>query len=112
MRRASVLSGHTPARQALPLLARAVSAALPRKLWPRLAVLMLAATTPLVVLLVLSAVADGRRVVDTARDQVVHLAQLAAEQQDDMVQEASGLLRVLARCRARARSARRSATAC
>ena len=59
--------------------------------------LMLAATTPLVVLLALSAVADGRRVVDTARDRVVQLAQLAAERQDDMLQEASGLLRVLAR---------------
>ena len=70
---------------------------LPRKLWPRLTVLMLAATTPLIVLLVLSAVADGRRVVDTARDRVVQLAQLAAEQQDDMLQEASGLLRVLSR---------------
>jgi len=74
-----------------------VSAALPRRLWPRLAVLMLAATTPLIVLLVLSAVADGRRVVDTARTRVVQLAQLAAEQQDDMLQEASSLLRVLAR---------------
>ncbi len=97
MRRASILPGHPPARHALSLLARAVSAALPRKLWPRLAVLMLAATMPLVVLLVLSAVADGRRVVDTARDRVVQLAQLAAEQQDDMLQEASSLLRVLAR---------------
>jgi len=48
-------------------------------------------------LLALSAVADGRRVLDTARDRVVQLARLAAEQQDDMVQEASGLLRVLAR---------------
>ena len=60
-------------------------------------VLMLAATTPLVALLVLSAVADGRRVVDAARDRVVQLAQVAAEQQDDMLQEASGLLRVLSR---------------
>ena len=58
---------------------------------------MLAAIGPLLALLVLSAVADGRRVLDTARDQVVQLARLAAEQQDDMVQEASGLLRVLAR---------------
>ncbi len=97
MRRASILSSYTPARPASSLLARAVSAASPRKLWPRLAVLMLAATMPLVGLLVLSAVADGRRVVDTARDQVVHLARLAAEQQDDMLQEASSLLRVLAR---------------
>ena len=97
MRRASIPSSHTPARPAPSLLARAVSAAAPRRLWPRLTVLMLAATTPLVVLLVLSAVADGRRVVDTARDRVVQLARLAAEQQDDMLQEASGLLRVLSR---------------
>ncbi len=52
---------------------------------------------PMVVLLVLSAVADGRRVVDAARDQAVQLARLAAEQQDDMLQEASGLVRVLSR---------------
>ncbi len=97
MRRASTLSSHKPARPAASLLARAASAALPRKLWPRLVVLMLAATMPMVVLLVLSAVADGRRVVDAARDRVVQLAQVAAEQQDDMLQEASGLLRVLSR---------------
>ena len=97
MRRASTFSSHTPVRQAPSLLARAWSAAVPRKLWPRLAVLMLAAITPLVVLLALSAVADGRRVVDTARDRVVQLAQLAAEQQDDMLQEAFSLLRVLSR---------------
>ena len=58
---------------------------------------MLAATVPLVVLLVISAVAGGRRVVDTARDRVVQLARLAAERQDDMLQEASSLLRVLSR---------------
>lgn len=80
-----------------PCLPGPCPAALPRKLWPRLAVLMLAATMPLMALLVLSAVADGRRVVDTARDRVVQLARLAAEQQDDMLQEASSLLRVLAR---------------
>ena len=97
MRRASTPSERMTARHASSLLARALSATLPRKLWPRLAVLMLAATMPLVVLLVLSAVADGRRVVDTARDQAVHFARLAAEQQDDMLQEASSLLRVLAR---------------
>jgi len=55
------------------------------------------ATAPLLALLVALAVADGQRVLDTARDRVVQLAQLAAEQQDDMVQEATGLLRVLAR---------------
>ncbi len=75
----------------------ALKAVLPRRLWLRLSLLMLAATGPLMVLLMVSAVADSRRVLDTARDRVVQLAQLAAEQQDDMVQEASGLLRVLAR---------------
>lgn len=70
---------------------------LPRRLWLRLSLLMLAAIGPLLALLVMSAIADGRRVLDTARDQAVQLARLAAEQQDDMVQEASGLLRVLAR---------------
>lgn len=74
-----------------------LSVLLPRRLWPRLSLLMLAATMPLMLLLALSAVADGRRVLDMARDRVVQLALLAAEQQDDMVQEASGLLRVLAR---------------
>ncbi len=70
---------------------------LPRRLWLRLSLLMLAAIGPLLALLVMSAIADGRRVLDTARDQALQLARLAAEQQDDMVQEASGLLRVLAR---------------
>ncbi len=97
MRRASILSSHTPARHASSLLSKTLLAALPRKLWPRLTLPMLAATTPLVVLLVLSAMADGQRVVDTARDRVVQLARLAAEQQDDMLQEASSLLRVLSR---------------
>lgn len=97
MRRASTLSGQTPAQRAPALLSRVLLAVLPRKLWPRLTLLMLAATLPLVGLLVLSAVADGRRVVDAARDRVVQIAHLAAEQQDDMVQETSSLLRVLAR---------------
>lgn len=97
MRRASTLSGHPPARHASSFLSKALLAVLPCKLWPRLTFLMLAATMPMAVLLALSAVADGRRVVDAARDRVVQLAQLAAEQQDDMVQETSSLLRVLAR---------------
>lgn len=97
MRRASILSGHLLARHASPFLSKVLLTVLPRKLWPRLTFLMLAATTPLVVLLALSAVADGRRVVDAARERVVQLAHLAAEQQDDMVQETSSLLRVLAR---------------
>lgn len=97
MRLASILSRRTPARHAPSLLSRALLTVLPRKLWPRLTLLMLAATTPLVMLLVFSAVADGRRVMDTALDRVVQLARLAAEQQDDMVQETSSLLRLLAR---------------
>lgn len=97
MQNASISSGQAPVLRRFASLKASFSAALPRRLWPRLSLLMLAATTPLVVLLVLSALADGRRVLDTARQQVVQLAQLAAEQQDDMVQEASGLLRVLAR---------------
>ena len=70
---------------------------LPRALWPRLALLMALATGPMLAVLVLAAVDDGRRVVDAARDQVVQLARLAAEQQDDTLQEASNLLRVLAK---------------
>lgn len=58
---------------------------------------MALATGPMLAGLVLSAVDDGRRVVDAARDQVVQLARLAAEQQDDNLQEASHLLRVLAK---------------
>ena len=70
---------------------------LPRALWPRLALLMLVATGPMMAVLVVSAVADGRRVVEAAGEQVVQLARLAAEQQDDALQEAMSLLRVLAR---------------
>lgn len=70
---------------------------LPRALWPRLAVLMLMATGPMVAVLVLSAMADGRRVVEAAGEQVVQMARLAAEQQDDALQEAISLLHVLAR---------------
>jgi len=70
---------------------------LPKALWPRLVLLMLLATGPMLAVLVLSAIADGRRVVDAAREQVVQLARLAAEQQDDTLQEAVNLLRVLAK---------------
>jgi diguanylate cyclase (GGDEF)-like protein len=80
-----------------PTLRRALAGLLPRALWPRLALLMVLATGPMLAMLVLSAVDDGRRVVDAARDQVVQLARLAAEQQDDSLQEASHLLRVLAK---------------
>jgi len=97
MRRAQMRPSPVPAWQAYRKLAVVLSAVLPRRLWPRLSLLVLAATMPLMLLLVLSAMADGQRVLETARDRVVQLARLAAEQQDDMVQEASGLLRVLAR---------------
>ena len=70
---------------------------LPRALWARLSLLMLVATAPMLAVLVLSAMADGRRVVEAARDQVVQLARLAAEQQDDTLQEATHLLHVLAK---------------
>jgi len=70
---------------------------LPRALWPRLALLMLVATGPMLAVLLLSAVADGRRVVEAAGEQAMQLARLAAEQQDDTLQEAINLLRVLGR---------------
>ncbi len=70
---------------------------LPRALWPRLAVLMLVAMGPMVAVLLLSAVADGRRVVEAAQEQAMQLARLAAEQQDDTLQEAINLLRVMGR---------------
>lgn len=81
------------AKSLLPSLFRAL---LPRALWPRLSLLVLIATAPLLVLLLALALADGDRVVQVARDQLLQLARLAAEQQDDVVQEVSGLLRVLA----------------
>jgi len=70
---------------------------LPRALWPRLALLMLVATGPMVAVLVLSAMADERRVMEDAGEQVLQMARLAAEQQNDSLQEATHLLRVLAR---------------
>ena len=70
---------------------------LPRALWPRLVVLTLVVTGPMAAVLLLSAVADGRRVVEAAQEQAVQLARLAAEQQDDTLQEAINLLRVLGR---------------
>ena len=69
----------------------------PWALWVRLALLMLAATAPMLAVLVFSAMADGRQVVEAAREQVVQLARLAAEQQDDTLQEATHLLQVLAK---------------
>ncbi len=80
-----------------PTARRILAGLLPRALWPRLLLLMALATGPMLVVLVLAAVDDGRRVMDAAREQVVQLARLAAEQQNDTVQEASNLLRVLAK---------------
>ncbi len=70
---------------------------LPRALGLRLALLMLAATGPMLGVLLWSAVGEGRRVTAAAAEQVVQLARLAAEQQDDTLQEAASLLNVLAR---------------
>lgn len=58
---------------------------------------MLVATGPMLAVLLLSAIADGLRVVEAAEAQVVHFARLAAEQQNDALQEAVNLLHVLAR---------------
>ena len=69
----------------------------PRTLWPRLLILLLAATGPLLALLLVSAVEDGELVLQNGRDQALQLARLGAEQQDDVLQEAVGLLQVLAR---------------
>ncbi len=87
----------SPFPTARRILAGSLLRFLPRALWPRLSLLMALATGPMLAGLVLTAVDDGRRVVDAARDQVVQLARLAAEQQDDTLQEASNLLRVLAK---------------
>ena len=86
-----------PMLPSFPAFRRALTGLLPGALWPRLSLLMALAVGPMLAMLVLSAVDDGRRVVDAARDQVVQLARLAAEQQGDILQEASNLLRVLAK---------------
>ena len=64
---------------------------------PQLALLMLMASTPPVLLLLVDAVAERSRTVAAAAGRATHLAVLGAEQQDDMIQEAATLLRVLAR---------------
>ena len=69
----------------------------PRALWLRLALLMLVATGPMLGLLLVSAVGDGRRVLDAAGEQALQMARLAGEQQNDSLQEATNLLAVLAR---------------
>ena len=84
-------------RRVIVSIAGRMASMLPRRLWPRLCLLVLAAIGPFVALLLVSAIADGRREVEMARQRLVQMARLAAEQQDDIVQEASTLLRVLAR---------------
>jgi len=69
----------------------------PRALWLRLALLMLVATGPMLGLLLVSAMGDGRRVLDAAGEQALQMARLAGEQQNDSLQEATNLLAVLAR---------------
>jgi len=63
---------------------------------PQLALLSLLATGPLILLLISGTISDRSNVLDNARHQAESLAILGAEQQDDMVQEAINLLRVLA----------------
>lgn len=69
----------------------------PPTLWTRLLLLLLAAAGPLLGLLLVGAVEDGRVVLDGGREQAIQLARLGAEQHDDILQEAASLLGVLAR---------------
>ena len=69
----------------------------PDSLWPRLMLLLLAAMGPLLALLGVAVWSDGNRVMAAARQQALDMARLGAEQQGDALQEATSLLRVLAR---------------
>ena len=71
--------------------------AAPAGIRPRLALLSLLASGPLVLLLMAGAVAERSRTVAAAAVRAQTLAVLGAEQQDDLIQEAATLLRVLAR---------------
>ena len=64
---------------------------------PQLALLTTLACGPLILLLLASAVAERGRVIELAAIRARNLAALGAEQQDDMIQEATTLLRVLSR---------------
>ena len=64
---------------------------------PQLALLTTLACGPLILLLLASAVAERGRVIELAATRTRNLAALGAEQQDDMIQEATTLLRVLSR---------------
>jgi len=65
--------------------------------WPKLAALTLMAASPPVVLLLVDAVGERSRTVAAAASRAATLASLGAEQQDNMIQEAATLMRVLAR---------------
>ncbi len=67
----------------------------PNSLWVRLLLLILTATLPMLVLLVVSGVLDSRHLMQREQDRVVAIARLAAEQQDNALSEAGNVLRVL-----------------
>ncbi len=64
---------------------------------PRLTLLTILATGPLVFLLVFTGIENRNTTLDLARHQLEGLARLGAEQQDDVIQEAVHLLKVLSR---------------
>ncbi|MBC7802018.1 MAG: diguanylate cyclase, partial [Gemmatimonadaceae bacterium] len=64
---------------------------------PQLAILSVLATGPLILLLILSSISERSTALDNARQRVERLAALGAEQQDDIILEATTLLRVLSR---------------
>ncbi len=64
---------------------------------PQLALLTVLTSGPLILLLLAGAVAERGRVIELATTRARNLAALGAEQQDDMIQEATTLLRVLSR---------------
>lgn len=64
---------------------------------PRLVLLIVLATGPLVALMVLGGIENRRATVATAERQLENQARLYAEQQDDVIQEARSILTVLAR---------------
>jgi len=64
---------------------------------PQLALLTVLTSGPLILLLLAGAVAERGRVIELAATRARNLAALGAELQDDMIQEATTLLRVLSR---------------
>ena len=59
--------------------------------------LMVAATGPLLALLLVSAFSDGQRLIETAAEQALQLARVGAVQQEQVLESARSLLRVVAR---------------